>query len=110
MKLHFDDCCWLRDFEAWCDVPRGWVDGWDDPRNWQIWFKAYDCEKEFNDTEAEYRQRGYEFDCVVQLICDPIDGSGMTAEWVLAEFPARNEEEAERLLQVAADALYGEEW
>lgn len=109
MKLFFDECYWLGDFEAWCDVSSGWVDGWDDPINWQVWFKAYDCEKQINDTETEYWEQRYEFDCVVRLICDPFGSNGMTAEWVLAEFPAKNVEEAERLLQVAADALYGEE-
>lgn len=109
MKLNFDDCCFLRDFETWCDIPNGWVDGWDDPINWQVWFKAYDCANRTNGTETRYWDDGYEFDCIVELICDPIYGNGITAQWKLAEFPARNEKEAERLLQVAADALYGKE-
>ena len=109
MRLHFDDCAWLRDFEAWRDVPRGWVDGWDDPANWQVWFKAYDCQQMTCETETDYWERGYGFRCLVNLVCDPIEGNGVYAEWVLGEFPARDVCEAERLLQVAADALYGKE-
>lgn len=106
MELHFDDCFYLRDFESFGSVPDGWVD---DPENWYVRFKAYDCVNCENGTETDYWERWFDFDCEVKLVCDPFDGNGMTAEWVLAEFPAKDEKEAERLLQVAADALYGRE-
>lgn len=98
MELVFSECNYGEDFESVEYVPEGWPVGEDA----FIWFKAYDtsfCETE---RETELHDAGFEFDCLVWLehrCMGPRD-------YLMESTGARNKQEAERLLQVAADALY----
>ena len=110
MKLYFDDCYCGEDFEAYCDLPEDWYGGDDMSdlfNNGFIWFKAYDTAEVPYDMTEEFAKDGYAFECIVRFQYDP--ACGPYHEEDLAIFGARDREEAERLLQVAADALYGEE-
>lgn len=110
MKLWFDSCDWGDDFEAYCDLPKDWY-GEDDTsdlyNNGFIWFKAYDLAAGGDFDAAKMMERGCRFECLVRFQYDP--PCGPYDEETLAEFYAKDKEEAERLLQIAADALYGEE-
>lgn len=105
MMLDFYDSNYGEDFEACWDWPKDWPHKCDDANCYgDVWFKAYDvslCERSDDDRLLE---RGYLFDCYVFVRYS-------APEWYweddLAHFPAHDKEEAERLLQLAADALYG---
>ena len=116
MELRFHDSGWFNDFEDDGDWPAGWPhdieypDGSFDYGEPYVKFKAYDLTNDWNNLE-EYEwalcEQGYEFNCEVKLCYVT---PALFCEDVIAHFPARDKEEAERLLQVAADALYGVEW
>lgn len=112
MKLDFYSSDYGEDFEAMSDWPNDWPhdiewpDGYMDYMFCDVWFKAYDTSFKANDEDAMLFEQGYLFNCIVRI---RYYTTGLYCEDGLAKFHARNREEAERLLQVAADALYGEE-
>lgn len=105
--LDFYDSDYGEDFEACCYWPKDWPHEHEDGLVFDdVWFKAYDTSLKENDEDTALFEQGYLFNCIVRvryytpsLYCE--DG--------LAKFPAHDKEEAERLLQLAADALYEEE-
>ena len=103
-KLYFEHSGYGCDFEAAEYWPKGWPH--DNYMDSDVWFKAHDTSLKENDRDAELFEQGYLFNCEVRI---RYYTSGLYCEDPLANFPARDQEEAERLLQVAADALYGEE-
>ena len=108
MELYFEDCDYGEDFESLCDIPEDWYGGDDMSalyNNSFIWFKAYDTSMCELSREEELYAQGYGFDCYVWL---EVEYMGKR-EYLLDGVPARDRAEAERLLQLAADALYGEE-
>ena len=95
------------DFEAMLDWPKDWPTDQTQRGEFEdVWFKAYDTSLKENDEDTELFERGYLFNCCVRI---RYYESGRYCEDYIAKFPAKDKEEAERLLQVAADALYGEE-
>lgn len=108
VRLDFYDSDYGKDFEAMTDWPDGWPhEITDDGLLDDVWFKAYDTSlKETNEDTTLY-ERGYLFNCIVRV---RYYTAGLYCEDVLAKFPAKNKDDAERLLQIAADALHGEEW
>ena len=111
-KLDFQSCDYGEDFEYVYNWPKGWPhdveyeDGSVDYVDGDVWFKAYDTSLKENEEDAGLFEQGYLFNCTVRL---RYYTTGLYCEDFLAKFPAKDREEAERLLQVAADALYGEE-
>ena len=112
-RNNFTDCEYGEDFENVWWWPKGWPndikypDGsvyLNDP---QIWFKAYDTSLCETSEDSELFEQGYLFNCMVRTM---YDRTVFYCEDVLAEFPARDREEAERLLTVAAAALYEDGW
>ena len=106
MKLWFDSCGDGRDFAAVCDPPESLMaldpDG---ERGMEVWFRAYDTSvaAAYNNRDSMLHEHGIEFDCEVRIEF----AEGCSGEDIyLAGFTAQNEQEAERLLQIAADALY----
>ena len=110
MKLIFEWCDYGDDFETYCDLPDDWADEYSPLRDdGFIWFKAYDTEIEGSyDKTDRFRAEGYKYECLVRFQYDP--PCGPYHEEDLAVFGAHTREEAEHLLQVAANALYGKEW
>lgn len=113
MKLDFYESGYGEDFEAAADWPKGWPhdieypDGYMDYMDGDVWFKAYDTSLKENDEDVDLFRQGYLFNCNVRI---RYYTTGLYCEDGLAKFPARDKEEAERLLEIAADALYGKEW
>ena len=103
MELRFYDTGYLRDFYTDLDAPKGWAPNDDE---WYVDFRAYDCTHCESERERLIYEDGYEFECTVYLRFDPLFSEGCFHEWELANFNAVSIEEAERLLQVAANALY----
>ena len=101
MKLLFEDCDYYRDFEACCDLPEWWNATDEDYYTYYIWFKAYDTTHHEDEHEERLHKSGYEFECCVFLAWQ----TGLMRDEI-ATFPARDKKDAERLLQLAADALY----
>ena len=112
MELYHEGCSYARDFEDCCDLPRTWAEPSDDPdslyQRAYIWFKAYDLlAGPYTSAGKQFSDDGYEFECLVRMRQDtPTIGF---VDIDLAHFPARNQEEAERLLQACADAIYEED-
>lgn len=109
-KLEFIPSGWGDDFEAEGGWPEGWPsdiveDGRLDYGDPFVKFKGYDTSYQADDQERVLFAHGYRFQCEVKL-CYETDS--LWCEDVISRFPARDREEAKRLLQVAADALYGE--
>ena len=107
MMLDFYDSDYGKDFEACWDWPEGWPH--EDELEYledNIWFKAYDTSLCETKNDIALFEQGYLFDCIVRACYYT---PNLYCEDVLARFPARTREEAERLLQLAADALYEEE-
>ena len=100
MKLIFDDCDYYRDFEACCDLPEWWDATDEECQRYWMWFKAYDITHREDLHEEELADKGYEFECEVVL------ADNWLTHIEIAKLLARNKEEAEQLLQLAADALY----
>ncbi len=117
-KLYFEHSGYGCDFEAAEYWPKGWPhdieypDGYMDYMDGDVWFKAYDTSLKENERDAELFEQGYLFNCEVRVRYYtsgfPVQAL-LYCEDPLASFPARDQEEAERLLQVAADALYRKE-
>jgi len=113
MTLYFYDTGYGKDFDAAWDWPKGWPhdieypDGSMDYMDGDVWFKAYDTSLKENDEDKELFEQGYLFNCQVRI---RYYTTGMYCEDGLAKFPARDREEAERLLTVAAAALYEDGW
>ena len=111
LALDFQSCDYGEDFEYVYDWPESWPqniehpDGYMDYMDGDVWFKAYDTSLCANEEDKELFEQGYLLNCVVRL---RYYTTGLYCEDGLAKFPARDKEEAERLLQAAADALY--EW
>jgi len=111
-ELDFYNTEYGEDFEAITDWPKGWPhdlkspDGYVDYSDGDVWFKAYDTSFKANHEDAELFERGYQFNCIVRI---RYYTTSLYCKDVLAKFPAKDRAEAERLLQIAADALYGEE-
>ena len=105
MKLWFDEC-YDGDFEAYCDLPDDWADEESPLRqDGFIWFKAYNTGIDDGyDQTTRFREEGYAYECLIRYQYDP--PCGPYHEEDLAVFGAHTREEAERLLQVAADAIY----
>ena len=112
MKLYFDETCYGEDFETVCDWPEGWAHGCEYPdgsidySESDVWFKAYDTSLCENERDRELFEQGYGFNCVVRL---RYVTSGLYCEDELASFPALDRRDAERLLQITADEIYGKE-
>ena len=110
MMLDFYDSDYGQDFEACWDWPEGWPqniefpDGSMEYTDGDVWFKAYDTSLLEADEDIALFEQGYLFNCYVRLRYNP---PSPYCDDVLAHFPAHDKEEAERLLQLAADALYG---
>ena len=105
MELDFYSSDYGEDFEAMTDLPNDWPHEDDDMLN-DVWFKAYDTSLKEICEDAELFEQGYLFNCYVRV---RYHANGVYCEDELAKFPARDREDAERLLKVAADALYGKE-
>ena len=110
MKLWFDEGGMPGDFAVVMDPPKDWpvtYDDWDEP-SIDIWFRAYatkyDAERGYG-RDYELWSDGYDYDCYVE-----VSTPHCFNEYELAHFPARDREEAERLLTVAAAALYEDGW
>jgi len=108
--LDFDEAGLRGDFCAVCNPPKDWpvtYDEWGE-QTIEIWFWAYATEpnaRKGYGKDYELWVAGYGYDCYVDVATP-----AFLDAYNLAHFSARDSEEAERLLQVAADALYGEEW
>ena len=108
MKLYFEDCDYGEDFESLCDLPEDWYDGDDMSdlyNNSFIWFKAYDTSLCQSLRDESLYESGFGFDCCVWLEVEYMGDR----KYLMDGVPAKGRTEAERLLQAAADALYGEE-
>ena len=105
MELWFDEGSMTGDFNACCDPPDDWraLDP-DDERGIFIWFRAYTTRHFMSNREETLWMRGYGYDCFVEV---EVDDDWCAYE--LAHFSARDAEEAERLLQACADAIYEED-
>lgn len=109
MELWFDEIGCGRDFGAVCDPPTDLkrLDP-DGERGMEVWFRAYDTSvaAAYNNRDKMLHDNGIGFDCEIRIEF----AEGPSGEDIyMFGFTAQNEEEAERLLQVAADALHGEE-
>lgn len=107
MRLQFDEGGERGDFNAVVAPPRDWpvtYDDWGLPEI-DVWFRAYTTKVDAGRGEGrdyELWADGYDYDCYVEASTPTCFN-----EYEIAHFPARSREEAERLLQVAADAIYG---
>jgi len=105
MELVFDEGGCTGDFNAVCDPPDYWKkfdpDGEDEL---EIWFRAYTTQHELTPSEATLRELGYGYECFVE-----VSTRRCFNDVELARFRAKDRAEAERLLQLAANAIYGEE-
>ena len=112
MKLHFYPSGCGRDFEALGHWPEGWPcnieypDGSLDYIDPEVKFKAYETAQRELPWDRQLDGMGIEFRCEVRFLYDT---TSLWCENVLIAFTAKDKHEAERLLQIAADALYGEE-
>ena len=105
MKLWFDEGGMTGDFNACCDPPEDWMDlDPDDELGLFVWFRAYTTKHLVSSHEELLWQQGYDYDCFVE-----VETEACFNEYELAHFPARDVEEAERMLQACADAIYGKE-
>ena len=107
MKLEIRKSGYMKDIESIECPPSDWVEN---TLDWYILFKGYDldawcCSQE----ELRMHEDGNDFICVVELYNEPFDGSEIKEVIELAKFPAKDEAEARRLLQIAADAIYGKD-
>lgn len=109
MKLYFDEGGMSGDFNAVCNPPKDWPATYDEfgEPSIDVWFRAYatryGAAKGYG-RDYELWTAGYDYDCYVEVSTPTCFN-----EYELAHFAAKDETEAERLLQVAADALYGKE-
>jgi len=106
MKLWFDEGGLTGDFNAVCDPPDDWkaaYPSWQDDEL-EIWFRAYTTEHRATQHEIELYSRGVGYECFVE-----VSTRSCWNEIELAHFCTVDAKEAERMLQIAADALYGEE-
>lgn len=112
MMLDFYDSHYGYDLEAWGEWPEYWPrniefpDGPMDSDDCGIWFRAFNTSLLETVEDIAFREQGYLFRCIVYA---SYATTNTYYEDVLARFPAHDKEEAERLLQVAANALYEEE-
>lgn len=112
MMLDFYDSGYGNDFECVWEWPDSWpqniefADGSVDFYDPYIWFKAYDTSLCENEEDAGLYEQGYLFNCIIRT---RYDSSSFYCEDVLAKFPAKDREEAKRLLTLAAKAIYEEE-
>ena len=112
MELHFYESGCGRDFEALSHWPEGWPsdieypDGYLDYIDPEVKFKAYETAQKELDWDVELHESGFEFRCEVRFLYAT---TGLWCEDILIEFPAKDEEDAKRLLTLAAEAFYGEE-
>jgi len=106
MELFFDQGGAGRDFCAVCDLPESLraLDP-DGEREGEVWFRAYDTSVAagWNGRDLALHNSGIEFDCEVSIQF-AVGSSG--EDIYLFGFTAQDRQEAERLLQTAADALY----
>lgn len=106
MKLVFYEGWSLGHTEAVCDPPESWMP-FEKVEELELFirFDSYELsEWAMGEDEIEMLDNGFNYVCLVGI------EYGKTDDFeVLAKFPAKTEQEAERLLQVAADALYGKE-
>jgi len=106
MILMFEECDFYDDFEAICDPPDDWLAlDPDDRLEMFVWFKAYDSSACWGPRDSDLKANGYEYDCLAWVEF----GYMGHREYLMENVKARTREEAERLLQLAADALYGKE-
>lgn len=106
MKLWFDEGGMTGDFNACCNPPEDWMElDPNDELEMFVWFRAYTTKHLMSSREEHLLEQGFEYDCFVE-----VETARCFNEYELAHFPARDVEEAECLLQIAADALYGKEW
>lgn len=106
MELWFDQCGTGRDFAAVCGSPNNLkaLDP-DDERGMEVWFRAYDTSvaAAYSERDRMLHENGIEFDCEVRIEF----AEGCSGEDIyIAGFTAQDKQEAERLLQIAADALF----
>lgn len=106
MVLNFCDTCYLRDFKATECVPNDWTP---DAIDWLVEFIAYDCSSCQTNHERDIYERGFDYECIVRVIHDPVDGDGVLEEIELARFAVAYADDAKGMLQRCADAIYGEE-
>jgi len=107
MKLWFDEGGMTGDFNAVCDPPKDWKEAcpsWEDDEL-EIWFRAYTTKHRTTQHEIELHSRGVVYECFIE-----VSTRSCFNDIELAHFVTKDREEAERLLQLAADAIYGEEW
>ena len=97
MELNFDNGFYGEHLEAWTSLPEWWNATDNEFDDYGIYFNAY-----LNDKP----DGGCYYDCFVEL---EYETCYVHRTWELARFDAEDEDEAMRLLQVAADALYGKE-
>ena len=103
MNLVFEWCDYGDDFEAICNPPEDWMAlDPDDELEMFIWFKAYDVGMFECDRDEQLASEDYCYDCLAWVEF----GWMSKREYLLKNTPARTREEAERILQATADAIY----
>jgi len=101
MRLIFDECDFGDDFEAICDPPKDWTEAATGDEDFFIWFKAYDSGMLCCKRDRELNAEGYKYDCLAW-----VEFGFAKREYLLEGCAAKTREDAERLLQAVADAIY----
>ena len=99
MKLYFEELHDGHGIQSICDPPSDWKA---DPEDGYVGFNAYELGYWAFSYEKHLIDEGYEYICCIEFVTDDDVLS-------VGEFPARDEDDAVRLLQLAADSLYEEE-
>ena len=106
MKLVFYEGWYRGHAEAVCDPPESWMP-FEKAEEIELFihFDSYELsEWAIGEDEDEMLDNGFKYICLVGV------EYGKTDDFeILAKFPAKTNQEAERLLQIAADAIYEEE-
>lgn len=108
MKLWFDEGGLAGDFCCYRDLPEWWNATEQEREDFYVQFRAYNNRNMMDKHEERMVEDGFDYECFVTIECDPPVGS--FKEWTVGHFLAHDRIEAEWLMQLAANALYGKEW